>query len=601
MEPKATSSVAPVANGDNGPQTGSGKNFIEDAPPAILNDGDTGPGTGANTPRTFSSALNIAGISDEAKEATTTEQNMTIKQGLKIYKPGTFWSILLSTAVIMEGFDLALIASFYAQSQFNKTYGELGADGKFFLAAQWKAGLTVGALVGEIGGLFICGIVSEKYGYRKTMVGALALMIAGIFVPFFAPNVQTLLAGQILCGIPWGIFQTLPTAYASEVVPQVLRPYLCTYINLCWIMGQMIAAGVVRGLLNRADEWAYRIPFALQWVWPLPLLVGVLFMPESPWWLVRKGLIEEARASLLRLTTRADPTFNVDATISLINDTNEHEKTVSEGTSYADCFKGIDLRRTEITCAVWLIQAMCGSVFMGYATLFYKEAGLAEDWAFNFTLIQYALGVLGTFVSWFLMSRCGRRTLYLYGSITLFFFLLIIGLVALLPKYNNPAQWTVASILLLFTFIYGCTVGPVCFALVAELSSTRLKAKSIVLARNSYNIGSIIANTITSYQLTERSSTSSGWGWGAKSALFWAGACALCVIWIYFRLPEPKNRSYVQLDTLFERGVSASKFATTDVAMEVELDAVSVKLVESGSDSAAEGNQGSVAPPAARV
>ncbi|KAH9207790.1 putative transporter [Leptodontidium sp. 2 PMI_412] len=547
---------------------------------------------------------------------------MTIRQGFKIYIPGVGWSVLLSSTVVMEGFDLALMGSFYALSQFNKKYGEQGADGQYFLAAPWKAGLTVGALAGEIGGLFISGTVSEKYGYRKTMVGALIFMIGGIFVPFFAPNVQTLLAGQILCGIPWGIFQTLPTTYASEVVPQVLRPYLCTYINLCWIMGQMIAAGVVRALLKRADEWAYRIPFALQWIWPLPVLVGVLFMPESPWWLVRKGRIEDARGSLLRLTTRDDPTFDVDASISLINDTNEHEKAISEGTSYADCFKGIDLRRTEITCVTWLIQAMCGSVFMGYATLFYKEAGLTEEWAFNFTLIQYALGVVGTFISWFLMSCCGRRTLYLYGSITLFFLLLIIGLVALAPKYNNPAQWAVATILLLFTFIYGCTLGPVCFALVAELSSTRLKAKSIVLARNSYNIGSIIANTITSYQLTERSATSTGWGWGAKSALFWTGACGLCVVWIYFRLPEPKNRSYVQLDTLFERRISARKFASTDVAMEIELDEVSVKLAESrngsrsgsdsdalrlgeenGGDAAVEGNQtpAATAVPAARV
>ena len=48
------------------------------------------------------------------------------------------------------------------------------------------------------------------------MIGALALMIAAIFVPFFSQNLPTLLAGEILCGIPWGVFQTLTTAYASE-------------------------------------------------------------------------------------------------------------------------------------------------------------------------------------------------------------------------------------------------------------------------------------------------------------------------------------------------------------------------------------------------
>lgn len=219
MEPKAASSLAPVADDDNGPRTGSGSNAGLDAPPALLDGDDNGPGTGVNTPRTFSSALNLAGISDEAKQANTTEQNMTIRQGFKIYIPGVGWSVLLSSTVVMEGFDLALMGSFYALSQFNKKYGEQGADGQYFLAAPWKAGLTVGALAGEIGGLFISGTVSEKYGYRKTMVGALIFMIGGIFVPFFAPNVQTLLAGQILCGIPWGIFQTRK----SYICPIVYR------------------------------------------------------------------------------------------------------------------------------------------------------------------------------------------------------------------------------------------------------------------------------------------------------------------------------------------------------------------------------------------
>jgi SP family general alpha glucoside:H+ symporter-like MFS transporter len=95
---------------------------------------------------------------------------------------------------------------------------------------------------------------------------------------------------------------------------------------------------------------------------------------------------------------------------------------------------------------------------------------------------------------------------------------------------------------------------------VAEVSSTRLKAKSIVLARNVYNIGGIIVNILTTYELTPYPE---GWGWGAKSAFFWAGTCALCVTWIYFRLPEPKGRTYGEMDILFERKVSARKFKTT--------------------------------------
>jgi SP family general alpha glucoside:H+ symporter-like MFS transporter len=64
------------------------------------------------------------------------------------------------------------------------------------------------------------------------MFGALVAMTAFVFILFFAPNVQTLVIGEVFCGIPWGMFQTLAPQYASEVAPVVLRPYLTTYVNM---------------------------------------------------------------------------------------------------------------------------------------------------------------------------------------------------------------------------------------------------------------------------------------------------------------------------------------------------------------------------------
>ena len=47
-----------------------------------------------------------------------------------------------------------------------------------------------------------------------------------------------------------------------------------------WVIGQLISAGVLRGLLNRSDEWGWRIPYAVQWVWPIPIIIGVVLAPE---------------------------------------------------------------------------------------------------------------------------------------------------------------------------------------------------------------------------------------------------------------------------------------------------------------------------------
>lgn len=138
------------------------------------------------------------------------------------------------------------MGSFYAYPAFNQKYGTLQADGTYGLSAAWQAGLSNGVNVGEILGLFANGIISERFGYRKTMIGALLSTIAFIFINFFAQNVQTLLVGEILIGIPLGVFQTLTVTYASEVCPVVLRAYLTTYVNMCWVIGQFIASGKIR-------------------------------------------------------------------------------------------------------------------------------------------------------------------------------------------------------------------------------------------------------------------------------------------------------------------------------------------------------------------
>lgn len=72
----------------------------------------------------------------------------------------------------------------------------------------------------------------------------------------------------------------MTAAYASEVVPLVLRPYLTTFINMCWVIGQFFAVAVNKGSVERDDDYAYKIPFAVQWVWPVPILIGLIFAPE---------------------------------------------------------------------------------------------------------------------------------------------------------------------------------------------------------------------------------------------------------------------------------------------------------------------------------
>ncbi|KAL2757281.1 hypothetical protein ACRALDRAFT_2025112 [Sodiomyces alcalophilus JCM 7366] len=503
----------------------------------------------------------LKNISQEAQRATEAEQQLGLRESFKLYPHAIGWSIFLSTCVIMEGFDITLLGNLFAYPPFQKRFGVLQPDGTYQLTAAWQAGLTNGNQAGQIIGLYANGIIAERLGYRWSLIGALALTTGVIFIIFFSQTLVQLLIGEILIGIPWGAFQTLTVTYASEVCPTHLRAYLTTYVNLCWVIGQFLSMGVLRAMLQRDDDWGYRIPFALQWMWPVPLVVGIFFAPESPWWLVRKGRLDQAKRSVLRLTKRdAFPDFNADENVSMMVHTNELEKAISAGTRYQDCFKGVDRRRTEIVCLTWAAQHLSGSTMMAFSTYFYQQAGMAVDDSFSMSLGQYAIGGVGTVCSWFLMGWFGRRTLYLTGQVAMFVLLLTIGFAASAGRENEAAQWAIGSLLLVYALTYNCTVGPICYSLVSELSSTRLKTKSVVLARNTYNILGMVGNVMTTRMLNP-----SAWNWGARAGFFWAGTCGLCAIWSYFRLPEPKGRTYAELDILFEQRVSARKFKTTAV------------------------------------
>jgi MFS transporter, SP family, general alpha glucoside:H+ symporter len=196
---------------------------------------------------------------------------------------------------------------------------------------------------------------------------------------------------------------------------------------------------------------------------------------------------------------------------------------------------------------------------MGYSVQFYQRVGLSEENSFNFSLGQYAMGVVGTVGSWFIMPHVGRRTMYIVGLAGIMTSLVIVGGLGT-SSNRNVSGYGAGSLLLIYTFLYDITVGPVCYSLVAEIPSTRLKIKPVVLASNFYNIGGIINNIFMPRMILVTE-----WNWGAKAGFFWAGACLLLLVWTYFRLAEPKDRTYGELDVLFEHKVSARQLASTKV------------------------------------
>jgi hypothetical protein len=99
-----------------------------------------------------------------AHHALVQEKHMSLWQAVKLYPKAVGWSMVLSTALVMEGYDLLLLSNLYANPLFNEKYGTLGKGGVYTVTAPWQSGLSNGARCGEMIGLAINGFLSERYG-----------------------------------------------------------------------------------------------------------------------------------------------------------------------------------------------------------------------------------------------------------------------------------------------------------------------------------------------------------------------------------------------------------------------------------------------------
>ncbi|KAL2864809.1 putative MFS sugar transporter [Aspergillus lucknowensis] len=501
-----------------------------------------------------------------ARAATEAEKHINLPGSARSYLKAIGWSVLVSSTLIMEGFDTLLIFSYFSLPAFKRKYGEPAGDGSYEIPTRWQFGLTTAAEAGEIVGLLFNGILADRVGYRATLLAALTFLFLSIFVSFFATSIRMLLAAQILCGLPWGVFQTLTINYAAELMPVKLRAYLLSGINLCWVLGQILSSGVVRAFVHNNSQWAYRIPFALQWAIGVPIFIGVLLGPESPWWWIRHKRPDRARQSLRRLTRKKSGRVNVDQIVSMMIHTDEVEKYITHNDtgsiSYLACFRRTDLRRTEIACVVWITQQVCGTSLVGWAAYFYEQAGLNTKNSYNLSVGTFGLAILGYVVCFFLLARVGRRRLYLVGLFALAAILVAVGALGVPPK-SEGLSWALGCLLLLVTFVYNITIGPICYVLVAEIPSTRLRVKTVVLARVAYNLSGILINWITPQMVSPEA-----WNWRGKAGFVFAGTTICCFVYCYWRLPETFGLSYLEIDILFAKKAKPTKFREVQCILE---------------------------------
>jgi len=377
-----------------------------------------------------------------------------------------------------------------------------------------------------------------------------------IFAFYFANSLPVIFVAQLLEGMPWGIFIANAPAYCSEIVPIKLRAPATQMLQMFWAIGSIIVGAVTYRYNGRVDESAYKIPIALQWMFPTPLAILVFCAPESPWWLVRKGRLDEAAHAVGRLGRRSN--VQTSETVAMMRRVVELETSDKEP-NHLELFKGTDLYRTLIVCGVYAAQNLTGNLIANQAVYFFEQAGVSVNTAFALGLITSALQMIFVMLSWILTTYMGRRTIYLWGSAFNVVFLIALGVAGSVGK-GNAANLAQASLGLIISVLFTLGPAPASWVVIGETSAIRLRPLTTGMGRASYYIIEIPCIFLGSYMLNP-----TGGDLGGKCGYVWGGTGLFCLVTAYFFLPEMKGRSYREIDILFNRRVPAREWTKTVV------------------------------------
>ncbi|KAF2475978.1 maltose permease [Lindgomyces ingoldianus] len=483
------------------------------------------------------------------REAIETEHKLTFMDAVRLYPKAIGWSMYFSLGVIMLSFDPQLLGNLYAMPAFQKDFGYKFEDG-YLISAAWQTGLSMGNPIGQVVGALFAAYPMEWYGRKRTFNVCVILVAGLIFIQFFARSLKVLLVGELIGGLVLGAFVVIAPAYASEVTPLTMRSVATSYVNLCFVTGQLLGNGVTAATKDLDNHWAYSIPFALQWFWVLIILPGMFFAPESPWWLARQGRFDDAERSLRRLSNRK---VNVKAVLAQIIETDKLETEMEAGSTYLDCFRRINWRRTEVAIGVYATQVLCGIYLINYGTYFFNLAGLNTQQAYNMGIGFMAVGWVSTCLSWWLMAKFGRRPLYNTGLALLTIIMFLVGILDVVPTHG--ALWAQSALLLVWNFTFDWSVGPVAYAIFCEVSATRVRSKTIAVATAVQAMVGIVMTVAIPYLINPDEANLRG-----KLGFFFGGLSLPCLVWCYFRVPEMKGRTYEELDIMFERNVPTREF-----------------------------------------
>lgn len=438
----------------------------------------------------------------------------------------TLVSIVAALGGILFGFDIAVVS------------GAIGLLQQRFDLSEFQVGWAVSSLiVGSVTGAALSGYISERFGRKKVLLVAAFLFIVGSIGSAVQDTFTGYIIARMIGGIGIGITSTICPVYNAEIAPAKYRGRLVALNQLAIVTGIFLVYFLNLWIVGMGDD-AWDVSTAWRWMFGIGAVPGLLFMvlmlfiPESPRWLIKRNRPYEALPILIKI-------HGEEAAKQEVLDIKESFK--SESDSFKQLFKPGIRKALFIGVALAVMQHITGiNAILYYAPEIFKGMGLGTDASLTQTIWIGLINVLFTILSVWLIDKVGRKALLLTGTSLMTLCLAVIGIAFQMDLTSGPL---VLIVILVYVASFAISLGPVVWVMLSEIFPNRIRGKAVAIASMALWAGDYLVSQLFPPLLGSAGPAHTFWIFGIASLFSF--------LFIWRAVPETKGRSLEEMEKMW--------------------------------------------------
>ena len=442
-------------------------------------------------------------------------------------------AIVASLGGLLSGYDTGVISG--ALLFINETW---------VLPDTLQGFLVSSVLIGAVIGAATNGILADIFGRKKIIMATAVIFILGSILCAFAPNVYVLILSRIFVGFAVGIVNFVVPLYLSEVSPKNLRGTLVSLYQWAITAGILFSYFINAVFAQAVYNWRWMLFAGV--VPGLVLFIGMCFMSDTPRWLVSKNRDDEAKKVFSKIEPDIEPEKEIEEIKETLVDNRQEKAFRLKKWMIMPFVVGIGIMFAQICTGI--------NTIIYYAPTIFKTAGFDS----NLTAIYATTGIgvvnfIMTIVAVFFTDRIGRKPLLYFGLTGVMLSLFALGTsFAFAGVLGSSLKWVAVGSLVTYIICFAMSLGPIGWILVSEVFPLRIRgiAMSVCTVSNfAFNFFVVGSFPVLLHRI--------GGAW-----TFWIFGIVsiLCIIFVYFFVPETKGISLEEIESNWRRGVNPRDF-----------------------------------------